>query len=138
MPVATSPLHVMAGVLRRPDGQVLITERPAGKHLAGCWEFPGGKLDPGETPRDGLARELHEELGILLVAAEPLLALPWRYDNKHLLLDTWLVLAWQGTPQSLEKQALEWVMPMDLAPERLAPADREILRHLLSRQDVSR
>ena len=93
MPVATSPLHVMAGVLRRHDGHVLITERPAGKHLAGCWEFPGGKLDPGEAPRDGLARELHEELGICLVAAEPLLVLPWRYGTKELLLDTWLVVA---------------------------------------------
>lgn len=133
MPVAPSPLHVMAGVLRRHDGQVLITERPAGKHLAGFWEFPGGKLDPGEAPRDGLARELHEELGIRLVVAEPLLALPWRYDSKELLLDTWLVFAWQGMPQSLEQQALEWVMPADLAPERLAPADREILRHLLAR-----
>jgi 8-oxo-dGTP diphosphatase len=123
----------MAGVLRRHDGQVLITERPAGKHLAGCWEFPGGKLDPDEAPRDGLARELHEELGIRLVAAEPLLALPWRYGNKELLLDTWLVVAWQGAPQSLEQQALEWVLPADLAPGRLAPADREILRHLLAR-----
>ena len=101
MPVASSPLHVMAGVLRRPDGQVLISERPAGKHLAGFWEFPGGKLDPGETPLYGLARELHEELGIQVIEAEPLLALPWRYDRKELLLDTWLVLAWQGGPQSL-------------------------------------
>jgi len=126
-------MHVMAGVLRRPDGQVLITERPAGKHLAGFWEFPGGKLDPGETPPDGLARELYEELGIRIVTAEPLLALPWRYDSRQLLLDTWLVLAWQGTPQSLERQALEWVAPADLAPGRLAPADREILRHVLAR-----
>lgn len=106
MPVAPSPLHVMAGVLQRPGGQVLITERPAGKHLAGFWEFPGGKLDLGEAPRDGLARELHEELGIQVIEAEPLLALPWRYDRKELLLDTWLVLAWQGIPQSLEQQAL--------------------------------
>ena len=133
MPVASSPLHVMAGVLRRPDGQVLITERPAGKHLAGFWEFPGGKLDPGEAPPHALARELHEELGIQVIEAEPLLALPWRYDRKELLLDTWLVLAWQGTPQSLEQQALEWVLPADLAPGRLAPADREILRHVLVR-----
>jgi 8-oxo-dGTP diphosphatase len=126
-------MHVMAGVLRRPDGQVLITERPAGKHLAGFWEFPGGKLDPGEAPPDGLARELYEELGIRIVTAEPLLALPWRYDSGQLLLDTWLVLAWQGMPQSLERQALEWVAPAELAPGRLAPADREILRHVLAR-----
>ena len=72
------------------------------------------------------------------VAAEPLLALPWRYDSKRLLLDTWWVTAWHGTPQSLEQQALEWVPPAELAPGRLAPADREILRHLLSRQGGSR
>ena len=133
MPAASSPLHVMAGVLRRPDGRVLISERPAGKHLAGFWEFPGGKLDPGEAPLCGLARELHEEIGIQVIEAEPLLALPWRYDRKELLLDTWLVLAWQGVPQSLEQQSLDWVLPADLLPERLAPADREILRHLLAR-----
>ena len=89
MPVVSSPLHVMAGVLRRPDGQVLITERPAGKHLAGFWEFPGGKLDLGEVPRDGLARELHEELGIQVIEAEPLRPIlnflrtaPWEYVDQ--------------------------------------------------------
>lgn len=132
MSVSASPvLHVMAGVLRRPDGAVLITERPPGKHLAGLWEFPGGKLETDESPLAGLARELQEELGIVLQAAQPLLVLPWQYDAFRLRLDTWLVTSWQGEPQSLEGQGLRWCRPAMLSPEELAPADRAILQHLL-------
>ncbi len=121
----------MAGVLCRADGAVLIAERPAGKHLAGLWEFPGGKLEPDEAPFDGLRRELEEELGILVDRAEPWLLLPWRYDTLELLLDTWRVLGWRGEPRSREGQRLDWVDPRALAPDRLAPADRELLRLLL-------
>ena len=121
----------MAGVLRRPDGAVLITERPPGKHLAGLWEFPGGKLETDESPLAGLARELQEELGIVLQAAQPLLVLPWQYDAFRLRLDTWLVTTWQGEPRSLEGQGLRWRQPAMLSPEELAPADRAILQHLL-------
>ena len=128
-----APLHVMAGVLRRDDERLLIAERPPGKHLAGLWEFPGGKLDPGESPFDGLRRELAEELGIRIDAAEPWIVLPWRYGELSLALDTWRVLAWTGEPQALERQRLDWVDPAALDPARLAPADREILRHLLAR-----
>ena len=102
-----APLHVMAGVLRRDDGRLLIAERPPGKHLAGLWEFPGGKLDPGESPFDGLRRELAEELGIRVDAAEPWIVLPWRYGELSLALDTWRVLAWTGEPQALERQRLD-------------------------------
>ena len=134
MSVSASPvLHVMAGVLCRPDGTVLVTERPPGKHLAGLWEFPGGKLEADEAPLAGLIRELHEELGILVQAAQPLLVLPWRYDGFQLRLDTWLVSSWQGEPQSLEGQGLRWCSPDALPPEELAPADRAILEHLLGR-----
>ncbi|MGA0585904.1 8-oxo-dGTP diphosphatase MutT [Dyella sp. KRB-257] len=132
MSVASSPLHVMAGVLRRHDGQVLITERPAGKHLAGLWEFPGGKLEPGETPLDGLRRELAEELGITVGRAEPWLVLPWQYDALELRLDTWRVLGWHGEPHAREGQRLDWIDPRTLAPDRLAPADRELLRRWLA------
>lgn len=123
----------MAGVLRRPDGAVLVTERPPGKHLAGLWEFPGGKLEPGEAPFDGLVRELLEELGITVRQARPLLALPWRYDTFHLLLDTWIVTDWSGDPRPLEGQGLRWHAPDALDPAQLAPADRAILGHLLQR-----
>lgn len=133
MTQAGAPLHVMAGVLRRDDGRLLIAERPPGKHLAGLWEFPGGKLDPGEAPFDGLRRELAEELGIQVEAAEPWIVLPWRYGELSLELDTWHVLAWAGEPRALERQRLDWVDPAALDPARLAPADREILRRLRAR-----
>ncbi|MDE1962341.1 MAG: (deoxy)nucleoside triphosphate pyrophosphohydrolase [Xanthomonadaceae bacterium] len=125
-------LHVMAGMLCRPDGRVLIAERPPGKHLAGLWEFPGGKLEPGESPGDGLRRELTEELGITVRQAEPWLVLPWRYDALELHLDTWRVLDWRGRPHAREGQRLDWVDPGTLAPDRLAPADRELLRRWLA------
>lgn len=121
----------MAGVLRRADGCVLLAERPPGKHLAGLWEFPGGKLEPGEAPRDGLVRELREELGVVVHECTPLIELPWHYGALALLLDTWMVSAWSGETQSLEGQALRWALPEQVDPEGLAPADRAILQLLL-------
>ncbi|HKR75662.1 MAG TPA: Nudix family hydrolase [Rhodanobacter sp.] len=125
-----APLHVLAGALRDREGRVLLAERPAGKHLAGLWEFPGGKREPGEAPLAALARELDEELGIALVAAEPLIRVPWRYHERGLLLDAWIVTRWHGEPCSLEGQGLRWCWPMEADPATLAPADRAILQAL--------
>jgi len=111
-------------------GRVLLAERPAGKHLAGYWEFPGGKVEPGELPLEGLARELQEELGIELVSAEPLIRIPWRYDNRQLLLDAWRIDRWKGELQSLEGQALQWCVPAEVDPQLMTPADRPILQAL--------
>jgi 8-oxo-dGTP diphosphatase len=132
--LATSALHVVAGVLLDPAGRVLLAQRPPGKHLAGMWEFPGGKLDPDEAPVAGLARELHEELDIRVDAARatPLVQVPWNYGERTLLLDAWRVGRWQGTPRSMEGQALQWLRPREVAEGLLAPADREILRALLT------
>jgi 8-oxo-dGTP diphosphatase len=123
-------LHVVAGVLVDTAGRVLLAQRPAGKHLAGMWEFPGGKLEPEEAPQAGLARELGEELDIRIALAgtAPLIQVPWNYDGRELLLDAWRIDAWQGTPRSAEGQALQWRHVHAIEPERLAPADREILR----------
>jgi 8-oxo-dGTP diphosphatase len=107
---------------------VLLAQRPAGKHLAGMWEFPGGKLEPDEAPLAGLARELREELGIDLQRAEPLIRVPCRYVDRELLLDTWQTDQWQGVPQSLEGQALQWLAPARIDPSILTPADRAILQ----------
>jgi 8-oxo-dGTP diphosphatase len=123
-------MHVMAGVMLDADGRVLLAQRPAGKHLAGLWEFPGGKRERGETPLAGLARELHEELGLALLAAEPLIRVPWRYGERELLLDAWQVSRWQGLPRSMEGQALQWQRPDRVDPAWLAPADRPILQAL--------
>lgn len=130
-PAAPKPvMHVMAAVMRDADGRVLLAQRPAGKHLAGMWEFPGGKLEPGEAPLAALARELHEELGITLQHAEPLIRVPRRYVERELLLDTWQTEQWEGAPQSLEGQALQWLPPAQIDPAMLAPADRAILQAL--------
>jgi 8-oxo-dGTP diphosphatase len=125
-------MHVMAGVLRDVQGRVLLAQRPEGKHLAGLWEFPGGKLEPGEQPQLALARELREELGIHIdpVDGMPLIRVPWHYGERGLLLDSWQFTRWQGTPVSLEGQALQWVSPAEIDPIILAPADRPILHAL--------
>ncbi|QRN55752.1 Nudix family hydrolase [Dyella caseinilytica] len=125
-------MHVMAGVLRDAQGRVLLAQRPEGKHLAGMWEFPGGKLEPGEQPQHALVRELREELGIQadLAQSVPLIRVPWRYGERGLLLDAWQFTQWQGTPVSLEGQALQWVLPSAVDPTILAPADRPILQAL--------
>ncbi len=123
-------MHVMAGLMIDGDGRVLLAERPPGKHLAGFWEFPGGKLETGELPLEALARELREELGIELQSAQPLIRVPWTYDDRCLVLDAWRVDGWLGTPQSLEGQALQWCHPMAIDPESMTPADRPILQAL--------
>lgn len=122
----------MAGVLCDAQGRVLLAQRPEGKHLAGFWEFPGGKLEPGESPQHALLRELHEELGIDVDAADgvPLMRVPWRYGERDLLLDAWQFTRWQGTPVSLEGQALQWESPSCVDVATLAPADRPILQAL--------
>ncbi|RAO75965.1 Nudix family hydrolase [Dyella jiangningensis] len=124
-------MHVMAGVMLDAQGRVLLAQRPPGKHLAGLWEFPGGKLEEGELPAAGLARELHEELGVQVTTpGDSLIRIPWRYGDRLLLLDAWVLRHWQGEPVSLEGQALQWceLDAIDLA--MLAPADRPILRAL--------
>lgn len=123
-------MHVMAGVMIDSLGRVLLAQRPPGKHLAGLWEFPGGKLEAGETPADGLVRELHEELGVEATVSEPLIRVPWHYGDRRLLLDARMVRAWRGEPASLDGQALQWCFPGTVDLDLLAPADRHILRAL--------
>lgn len=125
-------MHVMAGVLLGGGGRVLLAQRPPGKHLAGMWEFPGGKLEQGEPPSAGLARELREELAIEIdtESSVPLVQVPWSYGDRALLLDAWRVCHWQGTARSMEGQALAWRLPAEIAPDTLAPADRVILEAL--------
>ncbi|WP_266159668.1 Nudix family hydrolase [Dyella silvatica] len=125
-------MHVMAGVMLDASGRVLLAQRPPGKHLAGFWEFPGGKIDAGEMPLAALARELREELGVEVdtSVATPLIRIPWCYGERELLLDAWRVDAWQGTPRSLEGQALQWLIPDEVDPTTLAPADLPILQAL--------
>jgi 8-oxo-dGTP diphosphatase len=123
-------VHVVAGVIRDEQGNVLLAQRPAGKHLAGLWEFPGGKCEPGESATTALRRELGEEIGITLDAIEPLIAVPWRYPEKSILLDVYEVRGWQGVPHGREGQALRWSPVAELATLPVPPADRPVVTAL--------
>ena len=123
-------LRVVAAVIYDASGRVLIAQRPAGKSLAGKWEFPGGKLEPGESAEAGLARELAEELGVQLHSCRPLLSLQHDYPDVRVELATLLVERYAGEPAGREGQALKWVRPAELYTEDLLPADRPIVDRL--------
>ena len=118
-------LLVSAVALIDADGRVLLAQRPEGKSMAGLWEFPGGKVEPGETPEAALIRELHEELGIDTHASclAPLTFASHAYEAFHLLMPLFACRRWQGTPESREGQALAWVRPQDLRKYPMPPAD---------------
>ena len=118
LPRADRLIHVAVGVLRRPDGRVLAARRLPGRHLGGQWEFPGGKLDPGEDARAALERELGEEIGVEALDARPLIRFPCAYPDRRVLLDAFEVPRWRGRPRGREGQAVEW-----LAPEALRRRD---------------
>jgi mutator protein MutT len=124
-------IHVAAAAVTDPAGRVLVAQRPPGKHLAGCWEFPGGKLEAGEDRRAGLARELREELGITLSAApRPLIRVRHTYDYGEVLIDMWVVRQYSGEPQGLEGQTLRWCTQDQLQSVELLPADGPIVSAL--------
>jgi 8-oxo-dGTP diphosphatase len=101
--------------------------------MAGRWEFPGGKIDAGETELQALGRELGEELGVKLLSAERMLDLTHDYTERRVLLSMWAVTAYEGVPSSLDGQALKWVKPADLPEEDLLEADRPIVAALVAR-----
>ncbi len=116
---------VSAAALIDVDGRVLLAQRPEGKSMAGLWEFPGGKLEPGETPEAALIRELQEELGIDTWASclAPLTFASHAYPDFHLLMPLFACRKWEGIPQSREGQALKWVRAQNLRDYPMPPAD---------------
>jgi len=125
------PLHVLVGLIGDAQGRWLVNQRRQGTDLAGFWEFPGGKLQAGETPFAALCRELDEELGIEVLAAEPWLELVHDYPDKKVLLDVWRVLDYRGEVGAREGQALDWVAAARLTALPLLPADLPIVAALL-------
>ena len=123
-------IQVVAAVLRDAQGRALIAERPAGKPLAGFWEFPGGKLETREPAAEALRRELQEELGIQVQQAYRLLQLSHLYPERHVHLDVWRVTRYVGTPTAHEGQKLAWVAPKELNDWKLLPADEPIVAAL--------
>lgn len=121
----------MAAALFDAEGRVLIAERPPGKHMAGCWEFPGGKIAPGESDAAALARELAEELGVTFVAGRELMALHHEYDEYRVDLSMWIAERYDGVPQGLDGQRLKWVRPAQLPHEDMLEADRPFIEALM-------
>lgn len=128
--MSVAPTRVAAAVILRADGQVLLAQRPAGKAYAGYWEFPGGKLEAGETPHDALVRELHEELGLAVRRAAPWFVQRYVYPHANVELHFFRVYAWDGEPVGHDGQAFRWQVPgvYDVSP--LLPANTRVLAAL--------
>ncbi len=126
-------LLVAACALIDADGRVLLARRPAGKDMAGLWEFPGGKVDPGERPEVTLIRELKEELGIDVQEAclAPLTFASHTYPQFQLMMPLWVCRRWEGEVKALEGQELAWVRPNRLRDYPMPPADEPLIPHLI-------
>ena len=126
-------LLVAACALVDVEGRVLIAQRPEGKSMAGLWEFPGGKVEPGETPEATLVRELNEEIGVSTSEAclAPLTFASRSYPDFHLLMPLYVCRRWSGIPEPREGQALKWVRPVKLRDFPMPPADLPLIPALI-------
>ncbi|MCW5582018.1 MAG: Nudix family hydrolase [Luteimonas sp.] len=131
LPAAQPALHVVAGVITDARGRVLLARRTEGSELAGLWEFPGGKVEPGERPEAALARELLEELGIDVDVGTSLIDVPQQTPRRRLRLDVRRIAAWRGIPKGYEGQALAWVRPERLTRYDMPAPDRPVVAALL-------
>jgi 8-oxo-dGTP diphosphatase len=132
--VSVKIVLVAACALVDADGRVLIAQRPAGKTMAGLWEFPGGKIEDGEQPEQSLIRELKEELGIVVSEAclAPLTFASHGYPDFHLLMPLYVCRRWEGTVTAKEGQQLAWVKPNRLREYEMPPADVPLISHLMT------
>lgn len=128
--ISRKVIEVAAGILTDAQGRVLLMQRLPGKHLAGLWEFPGGKVEPGETIAQALVRELEEELGIEVLGSTPLISIPWHYPEKSVRLHALRVTAWKGEPRAREGHPLRWLAPCDMDAVEMPAADAPILAAL--------
>lgn len=122
-----NPIHVAVAVIRSQDGQVFITRRADHVHQGGLWEFPGGKVEVGESIESALKREILEENGIEIHEAVPLIKIPYRYPDKHVLLDVWEVTSYSGVPHGKEGQACDWISVSELQNVSFPAANRPIV-----------
>ncbi len=130
-------IDVAAGILEDEHGRVLIARRDQASHAGGAWEFPGGKLNPGEAPIDALRRELAEEIGIAVRACEHIMTYAHEYAERVVTLHVFRVTDWAGEPAGLEGQPLRWLRVDRLIDEGLLPADRPIVEKLLAQPAAS-
>jgi 8-oxo-dGTP diphosphatase len=128
--ISRKVIEVAAGILADAQGRVLLMQRLPGKHLAGLWEFPGGKVEPGETIAQALVREIDEELGVEVLDSVPLITIPWHYPEKSVRLHALRVTAWKGEPRAREGHPLRWVAVHDMHAAEMPAADAPILAAL--------
>lgn len=133
-------LYVVAAILLDSRGRVLVAKRHPRAHQGGLWEFPGGKVEDGEPPRDALVRELREEIGIESTEMTPFMRVPHQYTQRFVLLDFWHVTQWSGEALGREGQEIAWRRLGSLLPTQFPPADEPVLMALkgLARIEVSR
>ncbi|MBL8628332.1 MAG: 8-oxo-dGTP diphosphatase MutT [Rhodospirillaceae bacterium] len=126
------PVVLVVAAALMTGKRVLLAQRPAGKSMAGLWEFPGGKVEPNETPEQALVRELHEELGITVQAADlhPLAFASHTYEKFHLLMPVYACRAWAGEVTPAENQAVAWATASELEAYAMPPADVPLIEHL--------
>lgn len=127
--VSVETLWVVAAAIVDADGRVLVQQRPPGKPMAGLWEFPGGKVEPGERPEAALIRELHEELGISVESAclAPATFASDSLGDRHLVLLLYALRKWQGVPEARHASALKWAYPLELHRLEMPPADKPLI-----------
>ena len=130
-PEGLETVRVAAGVIRRSDGCVLVSRRLPGKHMAGAWEFPGGKVQASETPRQTLDRELYEELGVSVRRALRIMSYEQEYPDRLIELHFYLVSEYSGAPRGREAQELAWELPERLGELGFLPADRPLVELLI-------
>ena len=126
-------VEVAAGVIYNPEGEILIAKRADNQHQGGLWEFPGGKIEQGESAQQALARELHEELAIEVRASEPLVRIAHDYTDKSVVLDVWCVTAFSGEARGVEGQPLAWVSVDQLTDYEFPAANEPIIAAVLER-----
>ncbi len=129
-PCRAGRLHVAVAAIQAPDGRLLLGRRPRHRHQGGLWEFPGGKVEAGETVWQALRREIREELALEVRAGRPLIQVPHDYPDRAVLLDVWHVADWSGIPRAREGQRLRWVHPAELSASEMPVANRAIVAAL--------
>lgn len=125
-------LQISVGIIRNTDGEIYITQRAADSHMAHKWEFPGGKIEAGETPEEAVIRELQEEVGIAATSLHQFDKLEYQFPDRHITLWFWMVDGWEGEPWGKEGQPGRWVAQRDLVADEFPPANVPVIEKLIA------
>ena len=125
-------LQISVGIIRNAAGEIYITQRAADAPMAHKWEFPGGKIEAGESPQEAVIRELQEEVGIVTTSLQPFDKLEYQFPDRHITLWFWLVDSWEGEPWGKEGQPGRWVAQQDLVADEFPPANVPVIEKLIA------